>query len=94
MIEQGWMVDDGPDEDDIRDDPYDLYEDDEPPCWGCWDSESAWCWTHLPPPLRIRRRWIRRWRQQQRQWRKAARHNRDRFWQARNRPAFDEEAPF
>jgi dATP pyrophosphohydrolase len=33
------------------------------------------------------------WRQQRKQWRKTARHANDRFWQARNRPAFD-EAPF
>lgn len=78
------------------DDDYGVYDDepDEPSCWECWGSESGWCWTHLPPPGRVRRQWARRWRQQQRGWRKLSRHANDRFWQARNRPAFDDEAPF
>jgi hypothetical protein len=43
---------------------------------------------------RDRRRNARHWGHQLRRWRKPARHERDRFWQARNRPAFDPEAPF
>lgn len=73
------------DVDDWGDDHYDY--DDEPcePDWSCYE-----------PPLvgRERRRQARRWRHQLRLWRKTERHANDRFWQARNRPAFDEEAPF
>ncbi len=79
--------------DDFYDDePYD--EADEPDCFDCWGSESAWCWVHLPPPLRIRRLWARRSRLLRKRWRAEARHHNDRFWQARNKPTFDDEAPF
>jgi hypothetical protein len=82
------------DEDYWDDDPFDDDEPGEPDCWDCWNSESGWCWSCMPPPLRVRRRLTRRWRQQRRQWRKVERHANDRFWQARNRPTFDDEAPF
>jgi hypothetical protein len=87
------MVDDL--EDYWDDDPYDDREPGEPDCWACWSSEAGSCWSCGGlPPARIRRRLARRWRQQRKQWRKTARHANDRFWQARNRPAFDDEAPF
>lgn len=83
------------DVDDFEDWKYDLYaESDEPYCWGCWNSESGSCWSCALPPLRIRRRAARRERQRIRQWRKHHRHANDRFWQTRNRPLFDNEAPF
>lgn len=48
-----------------------------------------------PYPIgRERRRNARRWRQRVRNWRKVERHANDRFWQARNRPAFDDSALF
>jgi hypothetical protein len=70
------------------DDWDDYIPDDEPdePDWGYWDEVVV--------GGRARRRAARRWRHQLRLWRKVERHSRDRFWQARNRPAFDEEAPF
>ena len=91
MIDQGWMVDDGPEEDYWDDDPYDDREPDEPDCW-CSDVHTCWC-CELPP-ARVRRQWARRERQRIQRWRKVERHANDRFWQARNRPAVDDEAPF
>lgn len=91
------MADDGPEEDDIwDDDPDDGYElEPDEPCWMCWDSHSGSCWSHGgAPPLKVRRRLARRWALLRRGWRKNARHDNDRFWQARNRPAFDDSAPF
>jgi hypothetical protein len=71
----------------------DDWYDDEPsgPCWCSW---TVTCWFCVLPPARVRRAQKRRWRQENRQWRKIQRHANDRFWQARNRPAFDDEAPF
>jgi hypothetical protein len=80
------------DVDDFEDWKYEHDDDPgEPDCWCTWTET---CWSCSLPPARIRRRWARRTRQQQRRWRKAIRHNNDRFWQARNRPAFDDETPF
>jgi hypothetical protein len=67
------------------------YEPDEPPCWCSWDE---FCWFCVLPPARVRRQQKRRWRQDRQRWRKIQRHANDRCWQARNRPAFDDEAPF
>lgn len=82
------------DVDDIwDDDPYD--DDPGEPCWGCWHASSGTCWScGGAPPLKVRRRLARRWRQWRRVWRTSERHANDRFWQARNRHLFDEEAPF
>jgi hypothetical protein len=91
VIDQGWEIDDYDDEDYWDDDPFDDYEPSEPDCW-CSDVHD--CWTCYPQPLRVRRRLARRWRMEQQRRRKLLRHANDRFWQVRNRPAFDGEAPF
>lgn len=67
----------------------DDWDYDEPP-------EPDWWWYQEEPPAvgRERRRMARRWRHQLRTWRKTARHDKDRFWQARNQTVADEEAPF
>jgi len=76
---------------------YDLLDDrlydgpDEPPCWCTWDE---FCWFCALPPAHVRRRQKRRWRQERRRSRKLDRHANDRFWQARNKPVYDGEAPF
>jgi hypothetical protein len=62
-------------------------DDDYEPDWSTFDEE-------LPPIGRKLRAARRRWQHRRRTWRKPARHHNDRFWQARNRPAFDEKAPF
>jgi hypothetical protein len=80
------------DEDDYwDDDPYDNDEPSEPDCWCSWNES---CWSCVLPPARVRRRQHRRWQQDRRRWRKLTRHANDRFWQARNRSLFDDEAPF
>lgn len=87
MIDQGWCIDDGPDEGEDWD-VHDESWDDEPP-------EPDW-WHEYWPPLcgRERRQVARARAQDQRRWRKVWRHRNDRFWQARNRGVFDQEAPF
>ncbi len=94
--DQGWMIDDGPDEDDIwDDDPYDGFEpDNEPDCWGCWTSSSGTCWPcGGRPPLKQRRRNARHVGHWLRRLRKRVRHANDHPWRARNQPPAD-EAPF
>jgi hypothetical protein len=68
-------------------DDYEDWDDDEP-------VEPDWGYDEPTPIGRERRRVARRWSRQRRIWRKTERHANDRFWQARNRHAFDEEAPF
>jgi hypothetical protein len=94
MADQGWMVDDGPDEDDIwDDDPFLDAEPYEPDC--CDLNGPAGCVACRPRFGRERRREARRWHQIDRRQRQRIRHANDRFWVARNRPNFDDElSPF
>lgn len=92
-VDQGWCIDDGPDEDDTwDDDPYDE-DDDYEPDWG-YIAEMQEAWLQRPPIGRERRRLARAGNQDRRLWRQQQRHANDRFWQARNGPVFPEEAPF
>jgi hypothetical protein len=95
VTDVGWCIDDGPDEaeDDFWDDnPYDE-DDDYEPDWGYIAEMQQWQ-REQAVQGRERRRIRRRYRHQDRLWRKTMRHANDRFWQARNRPSFDDEAPF
>lgn len=90
MSDQGWRIDDGDDEyEDWGDDGHDYDDEPDEPDWGCedWLRECAM-------RGRRRRQRARRRAQDYRRWHKVRRHRNDRFWQARNRDAFDQEAPF
>lgn len=93
-VDQGWRIDDGPDEDwDDESWKYDDLYPEEPDDPNCWHPRARWCAWCEPLVGRARRRTARRWRQERRRWRKIERHGNDRFWRARN-PAHFDEAPF
>jgi hypothetical protein len=73
--------------DDWDDDPDDFER-------GLYGDENCGWNPGSPAVGRGRRRAARRWRHRLQAWRKVARHDRDRFWQARHRAAFDDQAPF
>lgn len=82
------MTDIDDDYDDYHDDAWD--EPDEPD----WGADDLYAGRYRPPIGRERRRIARRLRHDRREQRKVIRHDNDRFWQARNRPAFDNGPPF
>ncbi len=95
MTDQGWMVDDGPDEDwyEPWKDPFHDFEPYEPDC--CDFNGPAGCVACRPLFGREKRQDARRWQQFSRRQRQRIRHANDRFWVARNRPNFDDElSPF
>ena len=87
MTDEGWGIDDGFDDYEYDDDWGQEY-DDEPP-------EPDWGYMSWEPWYGRKRRQIARfWAMWHRRDRKTARHGNDRFWRARNKDAFDQEAPF